>query len=117
MTSGATLGELLHRLESFRFDAAGGDVERVAEMLAERQAIVDRIRDEDLGKLDPEVRDEAVRRIRAVLERDAKVVEGLKREREGIERELAQMGTARQAARGYGAEARESEAPSFRRTV
>lgn len=115
--SGTSLGDLIHQLESFRFDAAGGDIERVAEMISERQSLIERIRAHDLANLEPEVRTEAVRRIRAVLDRDAKVMEGLRRERDAIEQELSQLQTAKQAARGYGAEARDPENVSFRRTV
>ena len=111
-----TLAELVLRLERIWIDPATVSLDELSAMLAERQTVLNQIQNADASALDPETKRVLAERIRAVRERDARILATLAAMRQDLEKGLANVMQARSAARGYGA-GEEEGSPLFERTA
>jgi hypothetical protein len=96
------LEELVARLEQLVFTDHLEDAEWLAEALGERQIIVTAIQNTDMASLPAELNASIQQRIRAVLVRDAQVIEQLQLRMAETKKELEQLAPGRAALRGYG---------------
>jgi hypothetical protein len=101
--------DLIAELESLWLDPEVSDIVDLYRMLEDRQRMLSQLQKADASGIDPSVREALLGRIRAVRERDEKLLDAARRRSHKILEALEELVQVRTAARGY--KPAESEPP------
>lgn len=94
---------LLAALEAIDLSAAGGQLDKLEQLLIERQQVLDQLQKTDVSMLDDAIRTHMRTRMRNVLEQDQRTLQGLHETLETTRKDLEKAAQARVASRGYAA--------------
>jgi hypothetical protein len=95
------LFEMVARLENLWLDPETSDIVHLSRLLEQRQGILTELQNADTTELDPGAREALSGRIRAVHERDERLLEVMRRRCDGILEALEAVVHVRTAVRGY----------------
>lgn len=110
----ASLEELVARFEQIELEQHLDDPEQLPLALAERQSLLTAIQSADTSHLSPELRATLKERLRVQLERDQALCVELEQRRAELQKALEQLGSGRNALRGYGEALKPVETPPRR---